>query len=72
MEAMSIVDLGRTAFHWDSSCRNKDRKAFSFRESGNSPENKKTNRKVPSYEQFDKNNEEIVEEVEVREEDLEE
>ena len=69
METMSIVDLGRTAFQWDSNVKNKDRKAFDFRDSGNSPESKKG--KKVSYEQFDKNNEEIVDEIEVKTEDLE-
>ena len=68
MEAMSIVDLGRTAFRWDSSCRNKDRRAFSFRDSGSSPENKKG--KKVSYEQFDKNNDEVTDEVGVNTEEI--
>ena len=62
MEAMSIVDLGRTAFRWDSSTRNKERKAFSFRASDSSPENKKG--KKVSYG-------EMVDEIEVRTEDIE-
>ena len=69
METMSIVDLGRTAFQWDSNVKNKDKKTFSFRESGNSPDSKKG--KKVSYEQFDKNNEE-VDEIEVKTEDMEE